>query len=431
MIKKSDFLYDMWAFIYTLFIMIISAYNINFGIISFFVLFLLALPFIKSPEHYFCISLFLSTVSYYFFGAYEGIISIYTILVIIIFINKLLTNKLHFNNKKSMISMILLCFLALISYKFSPFGYLNGLLKFLYIVIVSLLIGNFGDFDNDKLLKIIPKIACVMVIGYIIIILMQGSYVNGRLTISKLVNTNTFGKSCALIVTSLFLAYYFNRKNKIYFIMSFVMVIIEFMSGSRGALLAIIASIILTILFITDKKGQFLKKFFKVTILVFIFFAVFSISTKVLNINTSRFDISSTIDSGGNNRTLIYNKIIPYVLENGYWKFGYGPGHDCTRRIIISLIYRDYTHAHNTFIEAFGELGIFGLILTIMCYTTAFNEVIRKIKINKQSAILLGMIFCILINGMVESYFCYITMWLILAICRNSSVLNIYNKGSD
>ena len=414
---------DIWACFYVLLVMLLSILNIEFGIIGFILLFGMSIMFLYYPEYLICISIFLSSVSYFFFGAHEGILSIYTILAIILIFNRIILKKVKVFNYKSLILSLFLCCISYISYKFSSFNYTEGLLRMIYVIFISLLVGNFINLDKKKLFRIIPLIALTMAIGYIIVLVFNGVLVNGRLTIANEVNVNTFGKACALIVVSLFLAYYFNRKKWIYLLMGFVMIILEFSTGSRGSLVATILSIIITLICISNKKKKITLNIMKFGAISVIVIGAIMFSAKYLNLNMNRFDISTIIASGGNHRLEIFKTVIDYNIDNGYYIYGYGPGHDCTRRVISPILNRNFENAHNTFIESFGELGIFGLIATILIYVLSYKQLIKNIKLDKKYGYILALLLCITISGMTESYFIFIAMWLILAIARN-----VYNE---
>ena len=84
-IKSKRFM-SLWSYVYILAILLISLFSQDFNIMLFVLYTIMAFPFIYSIEHYVVIVLMLSTISYYFTGAYEGVYSIYTILMILIII---------------------------------------------------------------------------------------------------------------------------------------------------------------------------------------------------------------------------------------------------------------------------------------------------------------------------------------------------------
>ena len=139
-------------------------------------------------------------------------------------------------------------------------------------------------------------------------------------------------------------------------------------------------------------------------------------------LDTSRFSVAEIIASGGSRRSLIYESLIPYIIKNGYWKIGYGPGHECSRQVIMSLIGWDYAHSHNTFLEAFGELGIMGLLILIWSIKKSLKNIYGVCKIYKEAYLFVTILICLLINGLAESYFFDAVLWLLLAICRNNFI---------
>ncbi len=415
-------IYDIWACLYTFVIILLSMFLPTISFTTFGLLFLLALPFINCPEHYIGICFLFSTIAYYFHGALEGLYSIYTILVFLIFINSLRKRNTHINTK-CLIPLIGLCITAVISFNQSQFNYSNGLFKLLYIIIVTTIIGNFYKIDIRKLSLVLPKIAGAMIIGYLLTVVISGSIVDGRLTISNTVNTNSFGMSCAQLATIMIVSYIISKTGKsIKLCLCIIVVLLAFLSGSRGALLAFMAASILIFLLKAKRSGHFTGKLMKLLLGVGILCAIISPLVSSVDVDLSRFNIKSIIDSGGSNRTLIYASVLQYVISGGYWMWGYGPGHYCSNRIIKSLIGWDYAHTHNTIIESFGELGIGGVVLTIMILIKSFANINRKTKNVKESYILYGMLICIFIHGMSESYFCNISFWLILAVCRNEFI---------
>lgn len=172
-IERKDFL-NWWSYIYVIMILLISLFISDFNIVMFILYFVLALPFINSIEHYVVISLLLSTISYYFTGAYEEIFSIYTILMIliiskVIFVNK---GKLEFN-ANNLVLILILGLLACYSYIKSPFHYFNGLFRLLYLLLLTIVVGNFIRLKITVICEMLPKIASVMVIGYVFCIKTQ------------------------------------------------------------------------------------------------------------------------------------------------------------------------------------------------------------------------------------------------------------------
>lgn len=415
---------NFWSYIYITMILLISLFISDFNLLLFIAYFILALPFINSIEHYVVISILLSTISYYFTGAYEGVYSIYTILMLLIVAKRIFDckGKLEINGR-CLLPICMLGILACFSYVVSPFQYLIGLFRLLYLLLLSVIVGNFVRLKIGLICEILPKISIVMVFGYLVSVLINGSFVNGRLAIASSINTNTFGMSCAQLGCILLTAAFLNKEQMKRNLFICVLVLaLGVLSGSRGALVAFILSSLIVIVIYAKKSGRLKGTMFKLAILGTIALGGIYIFIILSGLDANRFNLSEIIASGGSRRTLIYESLIPYILENGYWKFGYGAGHDCSRQVIISLTGWDYTHSHNTFLESFGELGIMGLMLFIYCIKNSLNNIYNACQINKNVYLIIAMFVCLLINGLAESYFFDAVLWLLLAVCWNNFV---------
>lgn len=425
-IESRDFM-NWWSYIYIIMILLISLFISDFNIVMFILYFVLALPFINSIEHFVVIALVLSTISYYFAGAYEEIYSIYTILMLLIMTRVLLIYrgrvKFHTDN---LFLIAMLGILAYYSYIESPFHYFNGLLRLLYLLLLSVVVGNFIKLKITILCEILPKIASVMVIGYLLSLLIKGSFVDGRLTIANSVNTNTFGMSCAQLGCILLMTVFINKvqikKNLILCVMAIVLILL---SGSRGAFMAFILSSTIVIVIYAKKDGRLLGTIFKLAIAGTTMFCLIYFIIILIGFDTGRFSVTEVITSGGSRRILIYESLIPYIIKNEYWKIGYGPGHECSRQIIMSLIGWDYTHSHNIFLEVFGELGVIGLFILIWSVKKSFKNIYGICKIHKEAYLFVTILISLLVNGLVESYFLDAVLWLLLAICRNNYIEKI------
>lgn len=421
---ESKHFIDWWSYIYVIMILLISLFISDFNIVMFILYFVLALPFINSIEHFVVISLLLSTISYYFTGAYEEIYSIYTILMILIMARVLFIykGKLEFN-ANNLILIIILDVLACWSYIESPFHYFNGLFRLLYLLLLSVVVGNFIRLKITVICEILPKIASVMVIGYFLSVLIKGSLIDGRLTIANSVNTNTFGMSCAQLGCILLMTAFLNkaqmRKN---LVLCAMVVVLALLSGSRGALMAFALASAIVVIIYAKKNGRLTGTMFKLAIIGTAAVGGMYLVLVFTGLDTSRFSVAEIIASGGSRRSLIYESLIPYVIKNGYWKIGYGPGHECSRQVIMSLIGWDYAHSHNTFLEAFGELGIMGLLILIWSIKKSLKNIYGVCKIYKEAYLFVAILICLLINGIAESYFFDAVLWLLLGICRNNYI---------
>lgn len=420
---------DVWAYFYICVAMFLPIVNVEFSPMLFLAYLIIAIPFVQSIEHFVVICVMLSTISYYFCGAYEQVYSIYSILALLIIINIIVMKKAKMSwSWNSLISMVLFYIITFISYYESSFGYTNGLYRMLFLYTISLLLGNCYCLNIEIICKLLPKVAGIMTVGYLLTLIVSGTFVDERLTIATAVNTNTFGMSCAQIGCILLVRLILEKKNRVIFAILFITImILGFLSGSRGALLACILSCLIIILIRSKRERILSKTMFKIIIVGIVVISIIYLLITLTGIDVSRFSVSEILSSGGSRRVLIYTTLIPFIINNGYWKVGYGPGHDCSRRVIMSLIAWEYTHSHNTFLEAFGELGIIGLIALIVCVVKSINNLYKACANNKEGYVILAMLICLIINGFAESYFFDAILWLLLAVGRNKYD---YSKGN-
>ena len=419
-IKSKRFM-SLWSYVYILAILLISLFSQDFNIMLFVLYTIMAFPFIYSIEHYVVIVLMLSTISYYFTGAYEGVYSIYTILMILIIIRILFMQKgkMEFN-KNSVVLIVILSVISCFSYSISQFNYFNGLVRLLYLLFLSLILGNTIKLKIDLMCNILPEIASVMIIGYIFSVLVNGSIIEGRLTIANTVNTNTFGMSCAQLGSVLLTDSFLNKTHKkSNLLLCAAVIVLAFLSGSRGAVVAFVLTNVIIIIMYEKINGRLIGAMLRFAVLGTIILSGIYFLFILFGLDVGRFNVTDIISSGGSRRTLIYNSLIPYIIKNGYWKLGYGPGHECSRIVIMSLIGWDYAHSHNTFLEAFGELGIIGVLTLFLIIKKSLKNIYSTCKTHKKAYLFIAMLICLIINGFAESYFFDAILWLLLAISRN------------
>ena len=422
--KRNLFL-DYYSYMYLLIDIVCTLIGLKFGFISFLILFVLSLPFYKSIEHFISIVLLLSTISYYFFGAYENILSIYTILILVSVISFIfMKKKLLKKNLSNGWEIICLCILSYISYSNSPYGYINGLFRVIYILTITYILGIISNLNLKKITCILPKLSSILLWSYgIIVVINPIMDSTGRLSLSENVNGNTFAMSCAINLCIVFLNYYLvrDKKTKLKTVLTLIVgLILILLSGSRTALMAVVLSCAIIMLINAKREKRFEGTIFKLLVLGIILVSAVYVVTTVTDLGFSRYNYIKVIESGGTNRVTIYEELIPFIFYNGYYIYGYGPGHDCTRQVLLPLVNRNYAHAHNTFLEAFGELGFIGLFLTLFCTVTSFRNIMKLSSYEKSNYIIFGILLCILISSLGESYFCYAIYWIILTLCRQN-----------
>lgn len=414
-----DDLLKILAYFYMLMVMALTKIGLEFDFMLFLIYLLLAIPFYKKTEYYISICILLSTISYYFVGAYEHVLSIYTILAIIQTLAIITSGKKVNLNFQSLIYTFLLCINICISYNNSVHSYLLGFLRLSYIVSVFYYIFAIKRVELQTIADFLPKLGSLMIFCEVLMVLSNFILTSDtRLRIAQEVNSNTFAMSCAINTCILGLAINNDSITKTKaFVFKFSMAIsfiLLILTGSRTALMAFILAYSVT-LFIKARRAHKIKGYLgKIMIVSIILMMFMYVIASIFGLDISRYDYISAVANGGTNRAAIYEMLIPYIMKNDYYIWGYGPGHDTTRGLLQVLVYEDYAHSHNTFLEAFGELGFIGLVLTVLYTATAMKKINQYCLVNTSGYTLFAIIISILVNSMGESYFCYAVFWLML-----------------
>lgn len=408
--------YDMGASAYMIGVCILARIPITFSGVWIYVFLLLAVPFVNSTEHYFCITLLLSTLWVYFPGALISGFSIYTILAILIAARAIMSRKPLRPQKCPLLTLGLLCVTAGASWRLSAYPEKSGLKLVLTLVGIAALIGAAASFDLKRLTDALSRLAFVLVLWYCACAVVAPSLTrNGRLSIDSNVNVNTFGSSCAMLAVILFLAFCFNGRRPWQLIGGAAALALLVLSGSRGALLGFVLACAAALLL--DAKRRYSAR--RVLLVLTAAVAVLLAAALVLPLlGQARFSLSNLIHSvGTSDRINIWTSLLSYIFASGRWILGYGPGTVCTRHAFLEIMDRELYHAHNTFLEAFGELGIVGLGLTVAYVLFSILSVIRRSKADDGAYLLLGMAVYILVHGMVESFYQCFFFWAVLALC--------------
>lgn len=417
--QRANGLYmiDIWPFIYLSIIYFLTFITGSINVITFTLLFIFAIPFINKMERLLEVCIVVSPIAYYFFGSDEAIMSIYTIYVLLSGLRFIVLKKIR--RISNLLPRVALIVVFLISYKFSMFSFSTGLYGLIYVVIISLCISFFTDIDYDKPLKGLVSLAIASLIIYSIILIVNPYKSYGRYSISSDVNMNTFGLAAALMTIIVASDLIINSKKRFRALKIFACclgVMMILLAGSRNALMAAVGAVLLMILI----KGYREKKIGKalIVILIIVLFTLVIINIIVgsgLSIDVSRLSISSVISSGGTNRVHIWTEIIPYVFNSYRW-FGYGPGKNSSTVILQHLVQRNYSHTHNTLVEAFAETGLCGLILVVIIIIGCFKNINKHSSVNNNWYLLYALFLGVLIAGIGESYYNDIVFWIYIGI---------------
>lgn len=414
-IKNNKSITELWGYLYLTIIYIFS-FLLPKNNIVFIPLFICAIPFAKEPEKLLEICLIVSPIAYFFSGADEAVLSIYTIYALFC-LTKFITTKKGYKCS-SFILRISLIGIIFFSYTRSSYSTLTGTFGLIYVILISLIISTLRDFSCYPFSNL-PQYAVLTLYVYLLILLFDPAKTNGRFSISDEVNVNTFGISVALLVSIIITDSIIKWKNEPHIfqlITAVIGLIMIILSGSRNSLMATIGAIVIFILI----KGYREKRIGNTVIALSsiglsLLLIVSLLLSSDIGIDVSRLSIASVISSGGSNRIHIWTEIIPYIIHNYFW-VGLGPGKSGSHVILEKLVHRSYSHTHNTYIEAFTEIGFIGLIVTIVLIIDCLRNVAIKTKHNSNWYVIMSMFLCLLVGSIGESYFNDIILWLLIGI---------------
>ncbi len=410
---------DVWSMFYLIMVYSLTLIFDQTNVIIFAIYFICALPFLQYVDKFASVCFILSTMSYYFVGADEGLWSIYTILAIIVLLRA-------FKVRKSGLSLIRFLFLlwmilaVLLSYYNSIFNYTKGMFAIIYNVVVAILIATILKINKDTIVNFLPKIASFQLIVYVILLLINGSYDGYGYSISADINHNTFGSSVVILGIIIFIKIMFFEGNtlayKFAWVASFVL---TFVCGSRNALLAMVLTSVIIYIARQRLKGKMLMGVFKFILASSAIVFVGLLVVPVLGVDLSRYDYIELLNSGGSNRVIIWETLSPVIWEDYRW-FGYGPSHFCSEQMIKLVMNLKYKHTHNTFFEAWGELGFFGVVPFLLLLIGALKEGYRYIKKENDYLMMGFILIAFLLLSIGESFFANVEIWIIIGILIGS-----------
>ena len=365
----------------------------------------------------------LSTIAFFFTGADESVWSLYTIYCIVAILG-ILSRKSKIHLFLSILPMLCMIVPVVVSYEHSTFQYSKGLFLMLFNICMGSVFALTVNFENDPelLTSFLPKIACFQMIVYFIAAMLSPTLTSYGATLVVGMNHNAFGISCAQIGTIIGVkALLFDKaKNKFYILMLVISYLTTFVTGSRNAFLGITVALVITYLFSQRISGKVISGYIKFGLIICVVVIVMLNILPIFGFDISRYNYVDVISSGGSNRVYLWSLLIPLIIRN-YNTFGYGPSHYCSQQIVSPLVGRNYVHTHNLVLEAWGELGLVGLIPFVILLFTVFIIISRKKNYNSAYFLLFALFIEMMINGVGESMFADIMMWLLFGLILSTT----------
>lgn len=406
---------DLWSMFYLLMVYAFTLIFNQASIIVFAFYFIFAIPFVYHLDKFACLCFLLSTMSYYFMGADEGLWSLYTILAIMLVVQAFLKGVMSLP-VKSCVYLSWIAVAVILSYLQSQFGYSTGMFAMIYNIVIALLMATTLEIDRETVASFLPLMAAFQLLAYVGMLLISGHYDGYGFSVSASVNHNTFGTSVVILSIILFVKIVFFQDGsvlyKFFWALSLVLTIV---SGSRNALLALLLTTVVIYMVSQIHQGKTISGGLKFLAAICVLVAIGGLLLPEVGIDLSRYDYVELIGSGGSNRAIIWESLAPVIWEDYKW-FGYGPSHFCSEEMIHSLMDLNYTHTHNTIFEAWGELGFFGLLPFLLILIYAFRQGWSDIK-REHSGLMFGFVLIsLLLLGLGESLFANISLWIIIGL---------------
>jgi O-antigen ligase len=197
-------------------------------------------------------------------------------------------------------------------------------------------------------------------------------------------------------------------------------VIVIVKTGSRGALLALVADCLFVMLRGNNRQRIALMCLAPVTVVAVLAFVPTTVLQRIRSFSSSEAGASAEALESSQSRRYLLTKAIRYAVE--FPLFGLGPGqfieYEGSHNKVIGQ-HGMYHDPHNSFVQAFAEMGVPGGILLIAAYVSSFLMVSRTYRLARQRpdcvdirnttfCIMLGMVgFCIAITFLNFTYFFY------------------------
>ena len=403
----------LWQYVYLLIVYVLTFFIGRNDYLVFALLFVLALPFINETERFLEICLVLSPIAYFFSGADEAVFSLYTIYVGFLALRGIVKRELRF--PQNFWSRLFLIFVFIISYRHSTLAMSSGMYELIYVVVISVIVSSMGEMDEKEPLKRLPNLCMCGICVYAIALAIRPVIQEGRYTFSGDVNVNTLGFS-ATIMTVIILIDLFEGWHTLFRGTRMIIAMIGFgevlMTGSRNGLMALAGSVFVYLFVKGWRNKKLLKAILWMVSLSFLAIIGIYVAYKSgMIMDASRLDLEKMISSGGTNRVHVWKEIIPYVYKNCFY-WGLGPGKYGTHVILQKLVFRSYSHAHNTLVEAFAETGIVGFVLMTILLIGTGIQAFRLLKKNRNGYRIVFFFICTMFAGIGESYFNDIVLWL-------------------
>lgn len=368
-----------------------------------FLLIPIALYYLYKPEYLMSL-LFISAINTGMFYLVQGI-SLFVLFFSVYLISFIMRKRKM--QWKSIVTYLFFNIVVFISAYNSITGDLSGYYTFLICTTMLLLFYN--ETINISVLLDLLYICARYFLIFIVLLLLITFSVGQKNVMGFNVNLISYA---TIVCTIYCLGYNLLVLKKINFIYVFIGFISVIFLGSRGSLFS--GVIISAVIFLkSDNKNKFIIPMLLIAILPVIGILL---SETVIN----RFDINNFIESGASGRFVLWEIVVSYIVRNNNVLFGIGYGGNNIRKIVAEGYNGVSLDADCLYVDLFGQMGIFGIILLILFLK-------RVIKSDKRCLLNNSLIFLSLLVGIGESMLDWNLFWFIIAF----AFLNMHAISSN
>lgn len=306
----------------------------------------------------------------------------------------------------------LIVFYSLMSCVLSVTGEMSNFMIMMQSLLVAFLLQKSVKMDTELLIHLIficSVIAIVMLGGY----MMQDSTImfEERYSGAEGLNTNKFAMMCAQLGAVMIGAFSYmqNKPLKILSLIAFaVSVLIIVISGSRSALIGLLASTLFVVI-LTQGKGL-RKAFLPIVLIAIVGFVLVHYLSSMDSPIIDRFNVEAVTEDGGTGRLGYATRIVNEVIST-HPLFGVGMGGQNVMALGIPK------QAHNIIIDPLSQLGLVGFVI-YLCYIVPI--VFRAFRIRKMNSLIiipLSLFIAGVFNGIGEVVFYEKFFWNSIAMC--------------
>lgn len=271
---------------------------------------------------------------------------------------------------------------------------LKFFIRYILIFLVLLYFYKNDFFDKEFIMKIIIISLTVYALDGLYQYLTGYDFFKGKSLMGDgltgpIFNRNIFGFIMGIgsIITFslLFQEYYNSRYFKyIIFILFLLMIFNLFFSMSRASWLFFMIYFLLCVPYLYKNNLLNKKRLAMISVMIFLIIVLFVSNDSLL------IRLNSLLNGNSSHRFELWMETLPYIRES--FLFGYGID---TYTIVVT---NKFSGIHNSFIEIFLFLGVFGFLSYLYFFRIVFLE-IYKLKVYKYGFFLLSFLFLLQFDG--------------------------------